>query len=112
MKRTMLRVRAVGDTRVVDLEAMNANARRFVGRVWDDEAKDFVATKESAAVPDRHEYRVAIEAGELELVNGEIADATRPADAAPIEPKPAEPPPAHAEALAEPLAEQTKEDYR
>ncbi len=64
MKAKTLRVRAAGDTRVVDLEAMRAGARRFVGREWSDEAQDFVPSGD-VTIPDRSEYRLALRDGDL-----------------------------------------------
>jgi hypothetical protein len=64
MKKRTLRVRASGDVRVVNIEALNAGARRFVGRQWSDEAEDFVACGD-VDVPFRGEYLEALKEGSL-----------------------------------------------
>lgn len=74
MSKSTLRVRAVPGVLVprFDLE----RDRRFVGRVpgeVTEEGFQWVATEEPAEIPDMHEFRAAVKAGDLEAADEETA---------------------------------------
>ena len=59
---------------VVNIAALEANIRRFVGRVYDEEVKGFVKKSEPETLAYKHEYRQAVIDGDLVAANQETAD--------------------------------------
>jgi hypothetical protein len=79
MDTKMLRVRAAGTALVVDLDAQEAGARRFVGRAHQathaDGRTEWAPSPEPHAVRARPEYLDALRAGELEPADEATAKA-------------------------------------
>lgn len=77
MAELKLRVRAAGMALVVNYEALDAGARRFVGRTFDSSlgpAGGWPADDEPHEVPNREEYRKALRDGSLEAADQATAD--------------------------------------
>jgi hypothetical protein len=73
-----LRVKARGTAMVCDLEAMEAGARRFVGRKHDPSlglAGGWPPHEDAVEVPNSHEYRKHVIEGDLEAADEETAKA-------------------------------------
>lgn len=71
-----MRVRAVADTLVVNIGAMDAGIRRHVGRKFDpsqESSKCFPSTGEAEEVPVDPFYVAAVKVGELEAADAETA---------------------------------------
>lgn len=73
-----LNVRPKGTAMVHNFEALDAGILRFVGRKHDPSVGPnggWVPTGQPELVPDRHEYRHAIKAGDLEAADETTAKA-------------------------------------
>lgn len=71
-----MRVRAVADTLVVNIGAMDAGIRRHVGRKFDpsqEPGKQFPSTGEAEEVPVDSFYVSLVQSGELEAADAETA---------------------------------------
>lgn len=83
-----IRVRPVGNALVMDLDAMEAGIKRMVGRkpvkqegemvvhgdpLYNTLGVDWVSTGQTVTLKYRHEYRQAVQQGDLEVMDEESA---------------------------------------
>ena len=77
MNPTHLMVRARGTALVQDLEALDHDLRRYIGRHIGeaDGVPSFIPNDEPSKIPNRHEYRRKVVEGSLEACDAETAEA-------------------------------------
>ncbi len=60
-----LKLLAVGNKMINDLDALRRGISRYIGRKWDNALKGFPATIEPSVVPTTTEYVKAVQCGDL-----------------------------------------------
>ena len=68
-----VKFKAVGTALVSDIDAMNANTRRYLGRKWDPQLRAYVPVDNYPAVAFHAEYLDAVRSGDLEPADEETA---------------------------------------